>query len=344
MASNLQYNKNTGALEVASAYASQAKGKTVLVTGVSKGGIGEAITRAFAHGGASKMIITGRDDTRMSAITELLSSDYPSVQFQPHKLDLTSLAAVRRSAEEILEDDKIPQIDILVGNAGGAWDGSRTVTVDGIETHLAVNHLGHHLFTQTLLPKLQRAAKNSAPGATRVVMVSSLACVISPFRFSDYNLEDRPLAKDEGTNWEVLNYLMGIEQHEGYEFEVAYGQSKTANVLFAKHLNKLLSSDGIYAFALHPGAVQSRASDAKLRAMTEEQKSKLKISWDKTLDQGAATVLVAALDPGLKPENGVFLNDCQLYDAPPYATDAEKAEKLWKLSEDLIAEKLSYIA
>ncbi|KAH7349220.1 retinol dehydrogenase 12 [Pyrenochaeta sp. MPI-SDFR-AT-0127] len=340
MASNSSFDDKTSALEVARTYASQAQDKIVLITGVSQDGIGEAIARAFAHGGASTIIITGRDDTRLSSITDALSTDYPSVKIRPHKLDLTSLHATRRSAHEILEDDTVPKIDIVVANAGGTFHGPRTLTPDGLESHLGINHLGHFLFVTALLPKLRLAAQKSVPGDTRVVMMSSLATLVSPFRFADYNFDGKSLAEDEAPNWAILKQLLGLEEHEGFDAEVAYGQSKTANVLFAVHWNALFSSEGMYAFAVHPGGVQSRAVKKVLGSMTKEQKANIKIPFDKDIYQGAATPLIAALDRGLTPEKGVFLNDCQVMEAPPYAVSQEKAQKLWKLSEDIIAEKL----
>ncbi|KAH7346956.1 retinol dehydrogenase 12 [Pyrenochaeta sp. MPI-SDFR-AT-0127] len=341
MASNPLFDDKTGALEVARNYASQANGKIILITGVSKDGIGEATARAFAEGGASTIIITGRDDTRMSSITNALSTDYPDVTFRPHKLDLTSLNATRRSANDILEDNTIPRIDVVVANAGGTFKGPKTLTPDGLETHLGVNHLGHFLFITTLLPKLRLAAQNSAAGDTRVVVVSSLAMVVSPFRFSDYNFDHKgPVAEDEAPNWDILKQLLGLEEHEGYDEEVAYAQSKTANALFAVHWNTLYAKEGIFAFALHPGGVQSRAAKNVLGSMTQEQREKVKVPFNKNIDQGAATTLVAALDRGLTPEKGVYLNDCQVADAPPYATSEEKAQKLWKLSEEIVVEKL----
>lgn len=340
MASKIAFNEQTSALEVASTFASRVRGKIVLITGVSKDGIGEAIARAFAHGGASTIIVTGRDDSRLSSIVDDLTTDYPLVKFQPHKLDLASLQTSRQSAEKLLQDDTVPKIDIVVANAGGTFHGTRTLTADGLEMHLAVNHLGHFLFVTSLLPKLRLAAQTSDHGDTRVVVMSSFALYVSPFRFADYNLDGKPVPEDEAINWNILKQLLGLEEHEGYDAEVAYGQSKTANALFAVHWNTLFSGEGIFAFALHPGGVQSRAAKKVLEAMTEEQKAKLKIPFNKNIDQGAATPLVSALDPELTPEKGIFLNDCQVMKLPSYAASKEKAEKLWKLSEDIIAQKL----
>jgi NAD(P)-dependent dehydrogenase (short-subunit alcohol dehydrogenase family) len=341
MASNPSFNGKTGATEVAHAYSAQVQGKIVLITGVSQDGIGEATARAFAAGGASTIIITGRDDTRLSTITTTLSTTYPSIKFLPHKLDLTSLSSVQESATALMFNDAIPRIDILVANAGGNFPGPKTFTPDGLETHLAVNHLGHFLFVRTLLPKLRLAAQASVPGATRIVVVSSLAIHVSPFRFSDYNFDGKPLVDDEQPNWAILKHLMGIEKgEEVYNDHVAYAQSKTANSLFVVHINTLYEKEGISAFALHPGGVQSRAYKRVFGAMTAEQQAAVTVPFDKNIDQGAATTLVAALDPGLKPENAAYLSDCQAIEVPEHAISREKGEKLWELSEKIVAEKL----
>ncbi|KAL1795418.1 hypothetical protein ACET3X_005642 [Alternaria dauci] len=340
MASNPSFNDKTSALEVASHYASQARNKIVLITGVSKGGLGEGIARAFAHGGASTVIVTGRDDTRLSSIVSDLARDYPSVKIRPHKLNLSSLEATRRSANELLKDDTVPKIDFVIANAGGVFQGPRTLTSDGLEPNFAINHLGHFLFVTTLLPKLRLAAQSSAPGDTRVVVISSVAVNLSPVRFADYNFDGTAVPDDEAPNWVLLKEILGIEEHEGYDSWIAYGQAKTANALFAVHWNTLFARQGIFAFALHPGAVQTQAAETMLRSMGEELKARFSITSDKNIDQGAATALVAALDSGLTPEKGVFLDDCQVKDVPEYAVSKAKAERLWKLSEDVVAEKL----
>ncbi|KAF2845640.1 retinol dehydrogenase 12 [Plenodomus tracheiphilus IPT5] len=341
MASNPSFDNKTSALEVARTYASQVAGKTILVTGVSHDGIGEAIARAFAEGGAFTIIITGRDATRLSSVTSALSEDYPAVNFRPHQLDLTSLEATHHSASQILQDENITKIDILVANAGGTFQGPKALTPDGFESHFGINHLGHFLFITTLLPKLRVAAQSSAPGETRVILISSIAMVVSPFRFADYNFDGNTLPEDEAPNWDNLKQLIEIEEHDGYNDLVAYAQSKTANSLFAVHWNTLFSKEGIFAFALHPGGVQSRSAKTMFEGMTKEQKEKVKIPFDKDIFQGAATALVAALDRGLTPQKGVYLDDCQIAEAPPYAISEEKAEKLWTLSAELIAQKFS---
>ncbi|KAL1600580.1 hypothetical protein SLS60_006966 [Paraconiothyrium brasiliense] len=342
MTSNPSYGKTSSGIEIAQAYAGSIKGKTALVTGVSVGGIGEAIARAFAHAGAATVIITGRDDTRMSTVHSALSTDYPGTKFRTLKLNLISLAATKQAAQEILDDTSIDQIDITVTNAGfSTGKDEREVTADGIESHFGVNHLAHFLFVNTLLPKIQAAAKKNPSGATRIVTLSSKASGASPIRFSDWNYEKHStdVPDSEQPNW-IIHQLIGAPADVPFSSLVAYGQSKTANVLMAVHLNKLLSSEGISAFSLDPGVVASTGQKA---LVDEAQRAKLEemVGAPKTIDQGAATAVVAALDPALKGGEAVYLDDCQFSDqVPPWTTDAQAAERLWKLSENIVKEKL----
>ncbi|KAJ4360823.1 uncharacterized protein N0V89_001390 [Didymosphaeria variabile] len=343
MTSNPSYGKTSSGIEIAQAYADSIKGKTALITGVSTGGIGDAITRAFAHAGAATIIITGRDDAKMSAVRKALSADYPGTKFRSLKLNLNSLAASKKAAQEILEDASIKQVDITVANAGfGTGRDEREVTEDGIESHFGANHLAHFVFITTLLPKIKAAAKKNPPGATRIITLSSNANAASPIRFSDWNYEKHStdVPDDEQPSW-ILHPLMDLPADPvPFSFLVAYGQSKTANVLMAVHLNKLLSKEGIAAFSLHPGVVGSTGQKALI---TPAQSAKLEamLGAPKTIDQGAATAVVAALDPGLKGGEKVYLDDCQFTDqVPAWATDAQAAERLWKLSENIVKERL----
>ncbi|KAF2866123.1 retinol dehydrogenase 12 [Massariosphaeria phaeospora] len=340
MASNSSFDLKTGGLEVARTYSAQASGRTVLVTGVSVDTLGDAIVRSFAEGGASVIIITGRSDERLAEVIKALSSDYPSTKFRPLKFDLASLKSVHAAAQELLDDTTIPQIDILVA-CGGLHDfkDERTLTVDGLELHLGVNHMSHHHFITQLLPKLRASAKKSAPGTTRVIMIASQVWACSPFRFSDYNFDGNPLAADEKGHFELLTAAFGTQPTDGYDHTIAYAQSKTANALFAVHANEIWASENISAFALHPGIVGTQSAAPLFDSLPKETVAKF--GFMKTIDQGAATALVAALDPGLKPEGGVTLEDCQITSVPEWVTDKEKAAKLWALSEELISSKLA---
>ena len=173
--------------------------------------------------------------------------------------------------------------------------------------------------------------------------VTSASMLASPVRFSNYNFDDKPTADEEVLDLGPLKELLGIGElgPGGYQASIAYGQSKTANTLFALHLNTLLVSKGIFAFAVHPGLVSSTGGSKLFDNFDDEQKKKLAaFGIMKTIDQGSATTIVAALDPVLKPEAGVYLADCQIADAkaPVYATRKDLAERLWKLSEELVGE------
>ncbi|EMD87425.1 hypothetical protein COCC4DRAFT_133903 [Bipolaris maydis ATCC 48331] len=342
MTTSKSFTAETGGLEIAKAYSSQITGKTILITGVSPGGIGEATARAFAHGGASIVIATGRNKARVEGVTKELSVEYPSTKFLSVIFDLASLKDVRRAANEILGDKSIEKIDILVNNAGGMFESpERELTVDGIEMHLAANYLSHFLFTKLLLPRLLAAAKVNPPGATRIIPVGSEAINFSPFRFSDWNFDhDKKLAADERPNWDLLTNVTGIPETTEFNVFVAYGQSKTATALFTVQLNTLLAKEGIFAFSLHPGRVRSTAALGVVASLSEDQKELADKTFTKTIDQGSSTILMAATDPGLNPEKGVWLEDNQLAEPVAWAVDKEKAERLWKLSEEIIAEKL----
>ncbi|KAF2117284.1 retinol dehydrogenase 12 [Lophiotrema nucula] len=343
MTSYPSYNNETSGLEVARTFSAQANGKTVLITGVSPGGIGDALARAFAYGGASIIIITGRNDERLAEETASLRTTYPSTSFRPLKLSLDSLEATSASANELIGDDSIPQIDIIIANAGfHSFATQRTVTADGLESHFGANYLAHFYLISLLLPKLRASIKSNAstPGATRIITMSSMATHVSPIRFSDWNFEGKPLAENENPNWAFLKNI-GIDEHEGYDGNVAYAQSKTAKVLLALELSKRLSSEGIFSFAVNPGVVMSTAAINNLPKLPEKlREGLLSVSATKNIDQGCATAIVAALDPKLTPGAGIFLADCQFAEAPSWATHAESAERLWELSEGLLKEKL----
>lgn len=339
MATNTSITKQTGGLEIAKTYSSQIAYKTVLITGVSVGGIGEATARAFAHGGASLIIATARNKARVEELARQISATYPSTKFRCVALDLSSLQDVRRAAIEIEEDKSIENIDIIVNNAGSQFESAeRELTADGVEVHLATNHLGHFLLVKLLLPKLLAAARSNPPGATRLVTLSSVACQFSPFRFSDWNFDcDKDIPASERPNWPVLSNIVGVSETSKFNAFIAYGQSKTANALFAVHFSKLFSEKGIFAFTVNPGGVNSTAAKKTIAEAPEEQKATLREVLWKTTDQGSSTVLVAASDPQLSLANGVYLEDNQLGQPVSWAVDENKAEMLWKLSEDLIA-------
>lgn len=184
----------------------------------------------------------------------------------------------------------------------------------GIESQLATNHLGHFQLFVRLLPALQRA------NGARVISLSSRGHVRSAFDFEDPNFERRP-----------------------YDKMLAYGQSKTANVLFAVEADRRYQQDGIRAYAVHPGAILD--TDLARHYDPEELKSVIerarRIGSFKNIEQGAATTLWCASSPQLHDIGGVYCENCDVASLKsegddgvrPHAIDASFAQRLWAWSE-----------
>jgi NAD(P)-dependent dehydrogenase (short-subunit alcohol dehydrogenase family) len=197
-------------------------------------------------------------------------------------------------------------------------------TKDGFESQFGVNHIAHFLLVTSLLPELK------AGKPARVVVVSSVAN-----KFQGINFDD--------INWE-----------KNYDKWLAYGQSKSANILFAMQLNKLYRSEGIQAFALHPGGIMT---NLQRHMPIEEQRAFGFFKEDgtvadvfKNLEQGASTSVYAALAPQLDGCGGEYLEDCAISrivnehkneytGRATHATDMKAAERLWSLSEKLVGAK-----
>ncbi|MGC4996986.1 SDR family NAD(P)-dependent oxidoreductase [Streptomyces sp. DT195] len=233
------------------------------------------------------------------------------------ELDLGDLDSVRAFAERFLASGRT--IDFLIDNAG-IMACPETRVGPGWETQFATNHLGHFALVNRLWPAL-------APGGARVVSVSSRGHHLSPIRWDD------------------------VQWTEGYDKWQAYGQAKTANALFALHLDKLGRDAGVRAFSLHPGGIMTPLQrhlpkeEMVERGWIDEQGNPLNPSGFKTPEQGAATQVWAATSPRLDGLGGLYLEDCDVAEPAPedgawggvkdWATDPEQAARLWALSADL---------
>lgn len=291
-------------------------GKRVLVTGASAG-LGVETTRALAAHGAS-VTMAVRDLGKGAGAMEQVLADVPGADVDLRPLDLADLSSVRTFAEGFLADH--PVLHVLIGNAG-VMACPQGTTVDGFETQIGTNHLGHFLLAQLLTPALV-----AAEGA-RVVLLSSAG-----HRLGDVDLDD--------LHWE----------RQPYDPWVAYGRSKTANVLCAVGLDQRLRDRGVRAFAVHPGVIATELS----RHLTEESMAAFRAMQRpgertvmKSVPQGAATTVYAATSPDLDGQGGVYLEDChvaEVTDDPTqrsgvrgYALDPARADALWAVSEQQVA-------
>ncbi|RVX66160.1 hypothetical protein B0A52_09889 [Exophiala mesophila] len=347
-----EFDEKTEALQVAAAFPSLIKDRTVLITGVNKLGIGFTTAEAFASQGPRHLILAGRSDAKLQEALDALRDLYPTIDYRLLHLDLSDLKSVKEAAATVLSWTDVPTIDLLINNAGVMNIQQRTLSPQGIEMHLATNHIGPFLFTNLILPRLIAAAKGSPPGTVRVVNVSSVGAFISGLRVSDMNFTKpaSELPDKEKPNLAMLKASgLPADESTSYFPMVAYGHSKACNVLFAVVLNqKLHDKYGILSLALHPGEIQSqlsRTTDQDWLTKVTTARAAQGFAW-KTLPEGASTTMVAALDPKLQRPgsdgHGYFLNNCQIGSVAPHATDETDASKLWELSEDLVGEKFAW--
>lgn len=339
MASHPEFDHTTSAFKVAAAFPMSIKGRVFLITGVSLGGIGGATAKALASQSPKLLILTGRTKEKVDAVISEIQSSFPTVASRFLQLDLSSQSQVRKAAKEVLAYEE--PIDVLINNAGVATVAERTLSEDGIEIQFATNHVGHFLFTNLIMPKLIAAAKASSTGSGRIINLSSNGHRYSPVRFSDINWEKTrdEIPANEWPDYEFVEARAAVPKSQPYIPMAAYGASKTANVLFTVFLDQKRKSLGIRSLAVHPGLVNTELMRHMSREDAEVTQKRLADSWQ-TLEQGASTTLVAALDPELSSKGEqVYMSDCQFTDAKPWATDPSAAEKLWATSEHLVGEK-----
>lgn len=358
---NISFDASTDALTVASRFVTQIKDRVVVVTGVNPLGLGFSTAEAFASQGPRVLVLIGRNESKVQECISMLSARYPDVKYTYIHLDLSSLVGARETANSLRSNPDIPYVDILINNAGlSSSITSPRLSPDGVELHFAINHLGPFLFTNLILPKLITASHGKATGSTRVINLSSEGHMYSGVRFSDINFAKThsSLPVSEQPAIEKIRALWPsayTDPKEAYSPIAAYGQSKTANVLFSIGLtNPLYRKFGILSVAVHPGAVGTELTrdidPALLKGMFEKWNG-MGFGAPKTLSQGSATTLRCAVHPeirapelesGLGQYRGVCWSDCQLNDPSLWAVDASAAERLWAKSEELSGEKFEH--
>src|SRR6202047_306247 len=242
-------------------------GKRVLITGVSAG-LGVETARALAAHGA-QVIGAARDLSKAQGATEQVRAQAArGGSLQLVQLDLASLDSVRRCADDLLAAGK--SFDVIIANAG-VMACPKGTTADGFETQFGTNHLGHFVLVNHIASLLR-------PGS-RLVNLSSAG-----HRYADVDLED--------PNFE----------HSPYEEFIAYGRSKTANVLFAVEFDRRHQARGVRAAAVHPGGIRTELSRHLTPAVLEKLIAEINASQPKgaapfsykSVPQGAATSVWAA--------------------------------------------------
>src|ERR1700761_5708886 len=303
------------------------KGKRILVTGVSAG-LGVETARALAAHGAS-VIGAARD----LAKAELAIADArreaaaAGGSVELIALDLASLESVRACADSLLRAGK--PLDIIIANAG-VMATPFGKTADGFETQFGTNHLGHFVLVNRLASLI--------PSGGRVVMLAS-----SGHRFADVDLDDP-----------------GFERTP-YEPFLAYGRSKTANILFAVAFDQRHRARGVRAAAVHPGGIHTELArhmdESQLTALGDRIHSQLASEGKgpfqfKTIPRGAATSVWAAAVAAAEDVGGRYCENCHVGEVVAddvvitpvsegvrrYALDAANADALWRKSEEMVGE------
>ncbi|KAJ5737746.1 uncharacterized protein N7483_002871 [Penicillium malachiteum] len=354
------FNATTEGLDVAKTFSDKVHGNTILITGVNIAGIGFSTAQAFASQSPAHLIITGRSLSKIEESVHSLRIQFPGLDCRGLQIDLSSQQSVRQAANRLMGWTDIPSIDIVINNAGIMCIEERTLSCDGIELHFATNHIGHWLFTCLIMPKLIKSAKAHSEGTTRIVNVTSASPTVSGMRWSDMNFDvkNKDLPKEEqpvGAWFEAWGYT--DLDNQSYNPLDGYNRSKVANVLSGIGLNqRLFEKYGIFSLSVHPGVIGTtelgRNFPSDLIEAVQAMAGKGLFDF-KTAGAGAATSVVAALDPALAKgvgdsKNGCinwgsYLVDCQISDqASPLAVSSDQAEKLWELSEKLVGQSFSW--
>jgi len=303
------------------------KGKLIFVTGVSAG-LGVETARSLAAHGA-QVVGAARDLNKAKTATEQVRKDAAANGggFELVELDLANLKSVRACADRLLA--KGEPLDVVIANAGVmATPFGRTV--DGFETQFGTNHLGHFVLVNRIAALIRRGG--------RLINVSSAGHRYSNVDLVDPNFERTP-----------------------YDPMVAYGRSKTANILFAVAFDKRHRDRGVRAAAVHPGGIRTElgryAEPGRIEKVIEEINRQLAaqgkgpFQW-KSIAQVAPTSVWAAVVAQADQIGGQYCENCHVAEIVPddtpitavsegvrrYALDLKSAEALWKKSEEMVGE------
>ncbi|RUP47318.1 oxidoreductase, partial [Jimgerdemannia flammicorona] len=295
---------------------------------------GEESVRVLVKHGA-KIVFSARDLTAAEKVVAKIKAEIPSAEITYYKLDLSSLVSVKAFAEEVKTSGV--QLNGLILNAG-TMATPFGKTVDGFETQFGTNHVAHYLLTRLLIDNLV------ANDPARVVVLSSIAHARDIIRsYPSYLLSLLPFASPAADGVVFSDPNFTTRPYDKWE---AYGQSKTANILFAYELNKLYASKGVEAFSVHPGGIRTplqRHIDMEefVSYGWVDAEGNLDPTVWKTVPKGAATQIWAISAPELKGKGGVYLEDVRVSSpTTEKAKDPKAAERLWSISEEYVKKYL----
>ena len=287
------------------------QGKLAVITGV--GGLGYETALALAKAGA-RLIVAGRNPQKGAEAVKALKAAAPGADVTFELLDLADLASVRAFAARMTARGE--PIDLLINNAGVMMPPKRRTTVNGFELQFGTNHLGHFALTGLLLPLLRQAK------APRVISVSSGAHHTGRIRFDD---------------------LQWIQDYNPWG---AYGQSKLANLMFARELQKHSDAGGwgLVSAAAHPGYARTEliANGPGSGGPMAILSGVVGLVASQSAADGALPTLLAATSPNVTPGGYYGPRDMMELKGPPVparvargAKDDAVAKRLWTVSEGL---------
>jgi NAD(P)-dependent dehydrogenase (short-subunit alcohol dehydrogenase family) len=273
---------------------------TTVITG-STSGIGQVTAIELAKKGHAIYMLV-RNTEKGEQVKQEIISKTGNKNIYVIKCDVSDLQSVRSAAEEL--KSKLFNINILINNAGSAFL-EKQISKDGFELTFALNHLGHFLLTNELMPLLEK-------GHARIINVSSEA------------------HKNAKPNFDDLNW-----EHTPYKGFSAYGISKLYNIYFTKSLAEKYKDKGILAYSLHPGVVNTNIWNGTKGILTA-------LVWMLKLfmitpEKGAETTIYLATQPKLEKKSGLYFKRCKVAKTAPIADNVAARNKLWAISEKLVA-------
>ncbi|KAI8718052.1 hypothetical protein NCS52_00883100 [Fusarium sp. LHS14.1] len=298
-------------------------GKSVFITGANQG-LGLETARTLHSAGVTVYIGARSHAKGQQAINDIQASNDNDTSLHVVEISLDSLDSVRKAAKDLLA--KTDKLNLLILNAGIMFP-PQGKTVDGFETQLAINYLGHFLLFQLLKPAL--LAASTPEFNSRVISLSSTGHRAGGIRFEDIN----------------------FDEPDSYDPMLAYGQAKTANIYLANEIERRYGSQGLHALSLHPGVINTNLAKYMDQATKDFMGNHPGFQKQfKSVAQGAATTVYAAVSKDWEGKGGKYLYDCA--EAGPvhpdsdymsiddgYAAwiyDEEEASKLWTESIKLV--------